>query len=88
MQKGLPQMPRPPSSLASSLTPICRSSMRVCSAPARSFTRARKSTRPSDVKKNTTLLPSKLYSAPTSFISRPWSAIFCWQMDKIGRAHV
>ena len=81
-QKGFPQMPSPPSSLASSRTPICRSSMRVCRALARSFTRARKSTRPSEVKKKRILLPSKLYSALTSFMSRPCSAIFCWQMAK------
>ena len=76
-QKGLPQMPRPPSILASSRTPICRSSMRAWMVLARSFTRARKSTRPSEVKKKRTLLPSKLYSALTSFMSRPCSAIFC-----------
>ena len=51
-------------------------------ALARSFTRARKSTRPSAVKKKSTLLPSKLYSASTSFISSPWAAIFSWQIWK------
>ena len=81
-QKGLPQMPRPPSILASSRTPICRSSMRAWNTPARSFTRARKSTRPSAVKKKRILLPSKLYSTSTSFISSPWAAIFSWQMAK------
>ena len=75
-------MPSPPSSLASSRTPICRSSMRVWRAPARSFTRARKSTLPSEVKKNKILLPSKLYSALTSFMSRPCSTIFCWHTAK------
>ena len=70
-QKGVPQMPRPPSILASSRTPICRSSMRVWKTPARSFTRARKSTRPSAVKKKRILFPSKLYSTSTSFISSP-----------------
>ena len=81
-QKGLPQMPSPPSSLASSRTPICRSSMRVWNTPAKSFTRARKSTLPSEVKKKRILFPSKLYSTSTSFISRPCWAIFSRQMPK------
>ena len=77
-QKGRPQMPRPPSIRASSRTPICRSSMRARNMPARSFTSARKSTRPSEVKKKMILEPSKLYSTPTSFMSRPWRSICCW----------
>ena len=81
-QKGRPQMPRPPSIRASSRTPICRSSMRAWMVPARSLTKARKSTRPSEVKKNRTLFPSKLYSASTSFMSSPCWAIFSWQMAK------
>jgi len=75
-------MPIPPSILASSLTPICRSSMRLRNTPARSFTRSRKSTLPSAVKKNVVLLPSKLHSTSTSFISRPCSRIFFSQMPK------
>ena len=43
---------------------------------ARFLTSSRKSTRSSAVKKNRILLPSKEYSAETSCISRPWSAIF------------
>ena len=81
-QKGLPQMPSPPSSLASSRTPIWRSSIRAWRVLARSFTRARKSTRPSEVKKNKILLPSKLYSALTSFMSRPCSSTFRWQISR------
>ena len=79
-QKGLPQIPRPPSIRASSRTPICRSSMRERKMLARSFTRARKSTRPSEVKKKMILLPSKLYSTSTSFMSRPWRSTSCWQI--------
>ena len=81
-QNGRPQMPRPPSILASSRTPIWRSSMRARNTPARSRTSSRKSTRPSEVKKNTILLPSKLHSTRTSFMSSPRSAIFLWQMPK------
>ena len=68
-QKGRPQMPSPPIILASSRTPICRSSMRARNTLARSFTSSRQSTRPSAVKKNRILLPSKLHSTRTSFIS-------------------
>ena len=59
--------PRPPSILASSRTPICRSSMRA-RTDARSFTSSRKSTRPSAVKKNKNLVPLKaaLHPAPAS----------------------
>ena len=81
-QKGRPQMPRPPSIFASSRTPIWRSSMRAWKAAARSFTSSRKSTRPSAVKKKSSLLPSKELSARTSFISRPRWAIFFWQTAK------
>ena len=77
-QKGLPQMPRPPSIRASSRTPICLSSMRARKMPARSFTKARKSTRPSAVKKKIILEPSKLYSTLTSFISKPCCSICFW----------
>ena len=49
-QNGRPQIPSPPSILASSRTPICRSSMRVLNTEARSLTSSRKSTRPSAVK--------------------------------------
>ena len=78
-QKGRPQMPRPPRSLASSRMPICRSSMRVWKIPARLFTRARKSTRPSAVKKKRILFPSKLHSTLTSFMSSFCSAILSRQ---------
>ena len=78
-QKGRPHMPRPPTILALSLTPICRSSMRVRNTEARFFTSSRKSTRPSAVKKKRILLPSKAHSADTSCMSRPWSRIFCRQ---------
>ena len=81
-QNGLPQMPRPPSILASSRTPICRSSMRAWKAEARSFTSSRKSTRPSAVKKNRILLPSKEHSTRTSFMSSPCWAIFFWHTAK------
>ena len=81
-QKGRPQMPRPPSIFASSRTPICRSSMRARNTPAKSRTSSRKSTRPSDVKKKMILLPSKLLSTRTSFMSSPRSAIFFWQTSK------
>ena len=64
-------MPRPPSILASSRTPICRSSMRARNTPARSFTSSRKSTRPSAVKKNRILLPSKLHSDPHQLHLQP-----------------
>ena len=74
-------MPMPPSIFASSRTPIWRSSMRLRNTEARSLTSSRKSTRPSDVKKNMVLLPSKLHSTSTSFMSRPCSAIFCLQME-------
>ena len=47
---GLPQGPSPPSILASSLTPICLSSIRVLNIVARSFTSSLKSTLPSAVK--------------------------------------
>ena len=80
--RGRPQMPRPPSILASSRTPICRSSMRARNTPARSFTSSRKSTRPSAVKKKMILLPSKLHSTLTSFISSLWLAIFFSQTAK------
>ena len=50
--------------------------------PARSRTSSRKSTRPFEVKKKVVLLPSKLHSTSTSFMSRPCSAIFCSQMTK------
>ena len=49
-QKGRPQMPRPPTILALSRTPIWRSSMRVRNTEARFFTSSRKSTRSSAVK--------------------------------------
>ena len=49
-QKGRPQMPMPPTILASSRTPICRSSIRARNTLARSRTNSRKSTRPSAVK--------------------------------------
>ena len=49
-QSGRPQTPMPPSSLVSSRTPICRSSILVLKIPARSFTRSRKSILPSAVK--------------------------------------
>ena len=75
-------MPMPPSIFASSRTPICLSSMRLRKVPARSFTSSRKSTRPSAVKKNMVLFPSKLHSTSTSFISSPCSAIFFWQIAK------
>ena len=75
-------MPRPPSILASSRTPICRSSILARNTLARSFTSSRKSTRPSAVKKKMILLPSKLHSTFTSFISSPWAAIFFSQMPK------
>ena len=78
-QKGLPHTPRPPTIFALSRTPICRSSMRVRNAEARS---SRKSTRPSAVKKKRILLPSNATSAETSCISSLWSAIFCWQTSK------
>ena len=81
-QKGRPQMPMPPSILASSRTPICRSSMRARNTEARSFTSSRKSTRPSAVKKNRILFPSKLHSTRTSFISSLCWRIFFWQMSK------
>ena len=87
-QKGLPQMPRPPSILASSRTPIWRSSMRERNTPARSFTNSRKSTRPSAVKKKRILLPSKLHSTRTSFISSLWAAIFFWQISKASFSRV
>ena len=45
-------MPSPPRSFASSLTPICLSSILVWKSEAKSFTRFLKSTRPSLVKKN------------------------------------
>src|SRR5690606_19922697 len=45
-----PQGPMPPSIFASSRTPIWRNSMRVRKIEAKSFTRLRKSTRPSAVK--------------------------------------
>ena len=38
--------------------------------------------RPSAVKKNRILLPSKAHSADTSCMSRPWAWIFCWQTSK------
>ena len=47
---SLPHTPRPPCILASSRTPICRSSMRVLNRDARSLTSSRKSTLPSAVK--------------------------------------
>ena len=75
-------MPMPPSILASSRTPIWRSSMRARNTLARSLTSSRKSTRPSAVKKKMILLPSKLHSTRTSFISRWWAAIFFSQMEK------
>ena len=75
-------MPRPPSIFASSRTPICRSSIRARNTLARSFTSSRKSTRPSAVKKKMILLPSKLHSTLTSFISSLWAAIFFSQMAK------
>ena len=81
-QKGRPHMPRPPTILALSRTPICRSSMRVRNTEARFLTSSRKSTRPSAVKKNRILLPSKAHSADTSCMSRPWAWIFCWQTSK------
>ena len=81
-QKGRPQMPRPPTILASSRTPICRSSIRARKTEARSRTSSRKSTRPSAVKKKMILAPSKPQLTFTSFISRPWSAIFFSQMSK------
>ena len=81
-QKGRPQIPRPPSIFASSRTPICRSSMRARKAEARSFTSSRKSTRPSAVKKNRILLPSKLHSTRTSFISSLCWRIFFWHTSK------
>ena len=49
-----PQRPTPPKSLASSRTPICRSSMRDLKERARSWTSFRKSTRFSAAKKKTT----------------------------------
>ena len=79
-QNGLPQMPRPPSIFASSRTPICLSSIRLRKMPARSLTSSRKSTLPSDVKKKMVLLPSKLHSTSTNFMSRPCSAIFFWHI--------
>ena len=81
-QKGLPQMPKPPSIRASSRTPICRSSILARKMPARSFTNARKSTRPSEVKKKMILPPSKLYSTCTSFMSSPWRSTSCWQIRR------
>src|SRR6185436_4153455 len=47
---GLPQVPYPPTSLASSRTPICRISMRMRNSAASSRTNSRKSTRVSAVK--------------------------------------
>src|SRR5262245_41443202 len=47
---GRPQVPYPPSILASSRTPICRISIRVWNSAASSRTSSRKSTRPSAVK--------------------------------------
>ena len=47
---GLPQGPRPPNILASSLTPICLSSIRVLNIVAKSLTNSLKSTLPSAVK--------------------------------------
>ena len=85
-QKGRPQMPMPPSILASSRTPIWRSSMRLRNTEARSLTSSRKSTRPSEVKKKVILFPSKLHSTSTSFMSRPWSSIFFLQMSKASRS--
>ena len=81
-QNGLPHTPRPPTIFALSLTPICRSSMRVRKEDARSLTSSRKSTRPSAVKKKRILLPSNATSAETSCMSSLWSAIFCWQTSK------
>ena len=81
-QKGRPQMPKPPNILASSRMPICRSSMRVWKTAARLFTRPRKSTRPSEVKKKRILVPSKLHSTLTNFISSSCSRIFSWQTRK------
>ena len=46
-----PQMPTPPTTRASSRTPIWRSSMRILNTATRSFTSSRKSTRLSAVKK-------------------------------------
>ena len=45
--RGLPHMPIPPSILASSLTPICLSSILFLKCPARSFASSLKSTLPS-----------------------------------------
>ena len=49
-QNGRPQIPSPPSIFASSLTPICLSSMRVLKMLARFLTSILKSTRPLAVK--------------------------------------
>ena len=78
-QNGRPHTPSPPTIFALSRTPICRSSMRVRNTDARSFTSSRKSTRPSAVKKNRILLPSKAHSADTSCMSSLWSSIFFMQ---------
>ena len=77
-----PHTPSPPTILALSRTPICRSSMRVRKADARSLTSSRKSTRPSAVKKNRILLPSNAHSAETSCMSSLCERIFCWQTSK------
>ena len=81
-QNGRPHTPSPPTILALSRTPICRSSMRVRKADARSLTSSRKSTRPSAVKKNRILLPSNAHSAETSCMSSLCERIFCWQTSK------
>ena len=49
-QRGRPQVPYPPNSLASSRAPIWRISIRQRNCPARSRTRSRKSTRSCAVK--------------------------------------
>ena len=81
-QRGLPQEPMPDTCLASSLTPTCRSSMRVWKTAASSFTSSRKSTLPSEVKKKTILFLSKVYSARRSFIGTLNFSIFFRQISK------
>ena len=50
------------------------------------MTSSRKSTRPSEVKKNVILFPSKLHSTSTSFMSRPWSSILRLQISSASRS--
>ena len=79
-QTSRPQGAMPPRMRASSRMPTCRNSMRRWNTLARSRTSSRKSTRPSEVNVNTTLLPSKVNSQSMSFMGSSRAAIFSLQM--------